>query len=181
MNHEDIVCIPRHVLIRMQNQPCVCPNVAPAPYNIESRDRAVLNDSLHPPLNRSDMATHVALRDAVMRRNLYVPTQLREDRYRLVGYLVSSTGSSEDVAGGKWKLFATEHGRPHRFYMSPVDNRVDMKIAITDKMIVGSNKLRDVWTIPDEITFQSPVLSRSPYKFVELPKNDFTTDFTGYM
>ena len=144
-----------------------------APNQVYTRDMRVLNDPLYPPLNRTDAQSFNAVQNAVAKNQLYVQTRPgANDQYRLVGYLVSEDQTTQDAGGNNWKLFArqTQSNRAD-FYVSPTNNNYDIKVPITDEITVGE-KLRDVYTIPNEVKFNTPLLSKTAYKYIELPKTD---------
>jgi hypothetical protein len=145
------------------------------------RDRRVLNDPLYPPLNRTDAVTHTNLETNIQQRTMYVPTNTVNDKYRLVGYFVSSDASSMDKGGNNWKLMARQKDRHSAdFYIIPANNNYDIKINISNDMVQGSEKLKDVYTIPTQVTFNSPMLNKTPYDFVEIPKTDLSSS-DGYI
>lgn len=164
----DMVCTPKRAYVDVPTQP-----------SSRSRDAKVLNDPLYPPLNRTDTVTHGSLETEVKDRNLYVPTRQQSDEYRLVGYMVSNDATNKDNGGNSWKLFARQKDRnTSDFYMVPSNNNYDIKIPITDDMVVGRHKMRDVYDIPNQVKFKSPMLNETPYTFVDLPKADFVTSST---
>ena len=59
--------------------------------------------------------------------------------------------------------------------MITANNNYDVKIQITDDIVVGE-RLRYIYSIPPSITFKSPMLNQTPYDFVEIPKADLTTE-----
>lgn len=133
------------------------------------RDLRVLQDPLYPALNRPDRGSFELVMENTARREINVPTRTYNDSYRLVGYL---TNSDADIP--KWKMFGRQKDRNRGdFYMVPVDRTQDMKVQITDSIIVG-DKVRDLDTIPTQISFNSPLLSSTPYMFTELPKADLS-------
>jgi len=137
------------------------------------RDYKVLNDPLYPPLNRSDNRTHTDMVQKINRRDMYIRTNDINDTYRLVAYLTNNS-VSRDTGGNSWKLFARQKDRHiSDFYMKPTDNNNDIKIPLTDEIVVGS-RLRDIYNIPNEITFNSPMLNNTPYYVMEVPKADLT-------
>lgn len=141
------------------------------------RDYRVLQDPLFPPLNRTDTVTHDMLERKVNTRNMYVPVNEVGDNYRLVGYLVNKSGGAggSDAGGNNWKLMARQKDRnTSDFYMIPANNNYDIKIHITDDMVVG-DRLRDVYTIPKTLKFNSPMLGSESYEFVEIPKADLSS------
>jgi hypothetical protein len=149
-------------------------------YNVSTRDYRVLQDPLYPPLNRTDAVTHQSLENQIERRNMYVPTNDALDTYRVVGYLVNKD-ATQDAGGNNWKLFARQKDRYMAdFYMIPANNNYDIKIQITNDMLKG-DKLRDVYTIPTSLTIDSPMLNKTPYQFVEIPKADLVGSGTRYM
>lgn len=129
----------------------------------EYRDYRVLYDPLYPALNRTRMGNYVG----AQKRYFNLPTQFSEDTYRIVGYLVNNASSTPT-----WKLMGRLIDR-HRgdFYMVPA-NGSDIKVPINNNMIVGREKLTDFYTIPDTLVFSSPLLERTPYTFVPLPRSD---------
>lgn len=123
---------------------------------VSKRDRAVNADPLYPPLNREPKK----------------PPFYEEDTYRLVGYLVNTNGDKEDT----WKLFGREKRKGMgEFYLVSANKNMDVKIAITENMVVGSNgarKLRDIYDIPDELSIVHPMFSREPYQVIVNPHAD---------
>ena len=149
-------------------------NVEPIKTNhTTERDYKVLNDPLYPPLNRSDNRTHTDMVQKINRRDMYIRTNDLNDTYRLVAYLTNNS-VSRDTGGNSWKLFARQKDRHlSDFYMKPTDNNNDIKIPLTEEIVVG-NRLRDIYNIPSEITFNSPMLNNTPYYVMEVPKADLT-------
>ena len=136
------------------------------------RDYRVLNDELFPPINRSDTNNHTELTNNIINRSMYIKTNNVNDTFRLVGY-VTNNSEEKDSGNNNWKLFARQKDRhSSEFYMTPTNNNNDVKISITDDIILG-NKLRDMYAIPNIISFNSPMLNTSPYQVVEIPRNDF--------
>jgi hypothetical protein len=105
---------------------------------------------------------------------MYVPTNDMMDNYRLIGYLVNQD-DAKDAGGNNWKLFARQKDRNRSdFYIIPANNNFDIKIHISDEMIQGNEKLRDVYTVPKQISFNTPMLNKTSYQYVEIPKADLT-------
>jgi hypothetical protein len=137
------------------------------------RDRKVLEDQLYPPLNRSDNRTHTELVNNITNRNMYIRTNDINDTYRLVGY-VTNNSDEKDTGNNNWKLFARQKDRNiSEFYMKPTDNNNDVKVPITDDIVVG-DRLRDIYNIPKQLTFNSPMFNKDPYNVVEVPKADLS-------
>lgn len=144
------------------------------PSKAQERDYRVLNDQLYPPLNRTDTVTQQMLEKNIDSRNMYVPTNDKMDNYRLIGYLVNKD-QEKDAGGNNWKLFARQKDRnTSDFYMIPANNNYDVKIHITDDMVKG-DRLRDVYSVPNNINFSSPMLNTSSYEYVEIPKADLSS------
>lgn len=138
------------------------------------RDRRVLNDPLYPSLNRTDTQTFNAVTREVRNGNLYQNQRGSGDEFRIVGYL-SNNQEKRDSGGNQWKLFARmRDNNQGEFYIIPVNNNYDMKIPLTTEVIVGE-RLRDVYSIPNELRFKSSLLNDGVYEFVELPKTDFNS------
>ena len=133
------------------------------------RDMRVLTDPLYPALNRTDNTTFNGVADYTQRRIINVPTYTSNDSYRMIGYMINE----DDETSKRWKLFGRMKDRNRgEFYMVPVDRTLDMKVQITDSMVIGTDKMRDVDTIPKEVQFDNKLLAETPYSFVELPKGD---------
>jgi hypothetical protein len=137
------------------------------------RDRRVLSDPLYPPLNRTDRSTYEGLR-----KMLPVSTRPEFDTYRLLGYLRSTSSSPEpDTGGNTWKLFGRMKDRNQGdFYISPANNQDDIKIPLTPEVVKGE-RVRDVYTLPSQLSFNSPLLHGTPYVFAELPKSDLPSSY----
>lgn len=165
-NDEDRICMSRRQLNRLL--------ITGQTFSCADRDRRVLSDELYPPTNRTTCGNHLAMTQAIHRRDMYVPTQHQNDQYRLVAYLTNMEPSSvADSGGNVWKLFGNESTRHvHRFYIVPVNDNYKIKIAITDD-IVASGRLRNIYDLPQSITFKSPLLKPSPYQLTELQREDF--------
>ena len=147
---------------------------------VDTRDRKVVEDQLYPPLNRSDNKTHSELVKNINSRNMYIQTNSINDKYRLVAY-VTNNAEEKDVGNNNWKLFARQKDRNiSDFYMKPTDNNNDMKVPITDDIVVG-DRLRDIYNIPKQITFNSPLFNKIPYNIVEIPKADLINHSDEYI
>jgi len=137
------------------------------------RDRLVLNDPLYPALNRTDRQTLNTVAYQTDVRNFNIPTQDIGDSYHMIGYLTSTDPMNTDKGGNSWKLMGRKYNRNQAdFYIIPINNNYDIKIPLTPDVIIGQ-RLNDIYTIPNEITFNSPFLNKTPYNFVELPKTNF--------
>jgi len=139
-----------------------------------NRDIRVLEDPLYPPLNRTDEPNFNAITTEVKRGDIYVPTNgIASDSYRLIGYL-SNHESVKDAGGNNWKFFGRMKDRyTGEYYISPVNNNIDLKIPLTNDIVVG-DRLRDLYTLPREMRFKSPMLNTGVYEYTEIPKTDFT-------
>lgn len=150
--------------------------------SVQERDYRVLHDPLYPPLNRTDASTYQALRANMQKRNWYNSTSVRasNDTYRLVAYVTSKNqDGTMDAGGNNWKLMARMKDRNTAdFYMIPANRNYDMKIHISDDMVVGT-RLRDLYTIPDELVFNTPLLHKTPYIVTEVDKSDLVFTNNG--
>lgn len=180
--HDNHVCLPKDAYEKLIKPPTII-NKIESPRNTElsstdsvsDRDYRVLSDPLFPPLNRTETAVHSSLQQNIRDRNILLPTSVREthDTYHLVGYLVNKDATI-DTGGNNWKLMARMKDKNTAdFYMIPANKNYDMKINITDEITEGA-RLRDIYTIPNQINFNSPLLNRSTYDFVEVPKGDLS-------
>jgi len=143
-------------------------------YNIvEIRDRKVVSDQLYPPLNRTDNKTHEELVKNINTRGMYIQTNDINDKYRLVAFFTNNS-EERDAGNNNWKLFARQKDRNiSDFYMKPTDNNNDMKVPITDDIVIGE-RLRDIYNIPKQLTLNSPLFNKNPYNIVEIPKADLS-------
>ena len=140
---------------------------------VEIRDRKVVSDQLYPPLNRTDNKTHEELVKNINTRGMYIQTNDINDKYRLVAY-VTNNSEERDAGNNNWKLFARQKDRNiSDFYMKPTDNNNDMKVTITDDIVIG-DRLRDIYNIPKQLTLNSPLFNKNPYNVVEIPKADLS-------
>jgi hypothetical protein len=143
----------------------------------DTRDIRVLKDPLYPALNRSETDTHNSTINAIEQKQLYNTSQDFTDKYRMVAYLTNSD-NEKDSGGNVWKLMARQKNKNQaEFYIIPANNNYDVKIMLNNDMIEGE-KLRDLYTLPNVLTFKSPLLNDTPYTVTELPMTDFTNHYT---
>lgn len=139
---------------------------------VDIRDRRVIADPLYPPLNRSDKMTHQSLLDSQV---FNYKTDGLNDSFRLIGYLTNNDiHHTHDAGGNSWKLFGRMRDRHQgEYYIVPSNNNYDIKIPLTPDVMNGV-RLKDVYTLPNEMSFNSPLLNRSAYLFTEIPKSDLS-------
>jgi hypothetical protein len=159
----------------------VTQNIPPAslPAKGTDRDLRVLQDPLYPALNRSEYDIHNNVVSAIDEKQLYQSSQKYNDRFRLVAYVTSTNSGSDekDAGGNRWKLMGKTKSRNNAdFFLVPVDKNYDMKLMLDNNIVVGE-KLRDIYTIPKQLSFKSPLLHTTPYDVVELPMTDFTQPY----
>ena len=144
----------------------------------QDRDLRVLKDPLYPPLNRTDRSTFDGVVRETENRNINVPTRSSDDTYRLVGYLINKNNDTKDAGGNSWKLMARQTDRNNAdFYIIPTNKDHDVKVPLTQEVFAGGSKFRDVYGIPKEVQFVSPLLNQTSYEFVELPKSSFLDSY----
>jgi hypothetical protein len=135
------------------------------------RDIRVLHDDLYPAYNRADKGSFESVVDKTLERKINVPTRHYSDSYRLIGYL---TNDEDEIK--TWKLMAKQTDRNKSdFFMIPANRNYDMKVQITNDIVVG-DKINDLYNVPKEVKFNTPLLSSGPYKFSELPKGDINDE-----
>lgn len=144
--------------------------------NIDNRDKRVLSDPLFPPLNRTDRNTFNNVVRETKNRNINIPSRDINDSYHLVGYITNKDiNGNTDSGNNNWKLMAREKDKNEsEFYLIPTNNNYDIKIPITQEIVIGQ-RIKDIYSIPKNINFNSPLLNKTPYEFVELPKTDFSS------
>lgn len=146
-----------------------CP-VIPKQEPIDARDRRVLSDPLYPALNRTDASTFTGIAN-MQRINTNNTNNDSIDSYRLLGYL-SNTQQERDAGMNNWKLFGRMKDRHQgEYYIIPANNNIDLKLPLTSDVVIGE-RLRDTFSLPPEMQFNSPMLNQGPYKFTEMPKGD---------
>jgi len=162
-----------HVAHHHVRQPPPPPSFSEALY---LRDKRVLNDQLYPPLNRTE-ADVLANLPPVAYGGAGVTGGRREDTYRLLGYLKANPPHGErDTGNNVWKCMGRMKDRnTGEFYAVPAKTNDDIKVPLTQDIIV-SERLRDIYTLPTEMRFNSPFFHATPYTFVELPKTDLPSD-----
>ena len=150
-----------------------CPSVQKQETNqnanasVDARDRRVLSDPLYPALNRTDASTFTGISN--MPRINTINDSL--DSYRLLGYL-SNTQQEHDAGMNNWKLFGRMKDRHQGdYYISPANNNIDLKLPLTTDVVIGE-RLRDTFSLPQQMQFNSPMLNQGPYTFTEMPKGD---------
>lgn len=62
------------------------------------------------------------------------------------------------------------------YYIIPVDNNLDLKIPLTQDVVVGE-RLRDIYNLPQEMKFKSPMLKSSTYIMTEIPKGEIGSSY----
>ena len=134
----------------------------------------MLHDQLYPPLNRAE--ANVVANRALPRRS--PPDGRTEDSFRLLGYLKSTdtdADNARDAGNNVWKCMGRMKDRhTGEFYAVPANHNEDLKIPLTPDIMV-SERLKDTYTMPSEMRFNSPFFNAGIYTFVELPKSDLTS------
>lgn len=188
MQKKLLVQVQTHAHVQGQNNQKVCMSQSeyhelanhakPVSINYaEQRDRRVMTDDLYPALNRSETGTHNGIVSQIAAKKLYTNTQEFTDNYRMVGY-VTNPDEKKDSGGNTWRLVARQKNRNQAdFFLIPTNNNYSMKIMLDNEMIVGNDKLRDIYTIPKQLQFKSPLLNETPYEVIELPMTDFTNSY----
>jgi len=126
-------------------------NMMPEDRNfIQARDQAVLLNPLYPPLNRQALHEH--------------------DTYRLLGYVVNEE-SRED----SWHLYGRKkNNNQGEFYLRPSDRNTDLKIPLTNDIInTRHSRLRDIYTLPENLVIDHPLFQGYQYSVVEFPQHNY--------
>ena len=135
---------------------------------------------MFPPVNRTDNVNHTNLTNNILNKSMYINTNNVNDTFRLVGY-VTCNDIKKDTGNNSWKLFGRQKDRHFsEFYITPTNNNNDVKIFLTDDIIIG-DRIRDMYAIPNTINFKSPLLNETPYQVVEIPKQDISYNSLNYM
>jgi len=151
------------------------PTLVPPVDPVNMRDRAVVMDQLYPPLGRVERPIFDQLASRVASGLIGYPTRGSPDTFRMVGYMINSENKNDS-----WKLFGRQKfpgSSIGEYYAIPIDDRKsDMKITIKDDMM-PKDKIRDIYSLPNEVTIKSPLFSDKPYTLVELDKADLTSPY----
>ena len=145
---------------------------------VEERDVRVLNDLLYPPLTRTERPTI----DLVLRHapEFNMPTRDSNDTYRAIAYVINTNKSNIDMGGNSWILFGRQLYKGSsrgEFYMLPVNDTLGrMKVFLQDSMMSGE-KIRDIYSLPTTITFNSPFFTEDVYTISEMPKTNYTSQY----
>lgn len=175
-SNDDKICMTQNQFenLTKKNNPYVTKN------DTIVRDYRVIKDDLFPPVNRSDTVNHTNLTNNILNRSMYINTNNVNDTFRLVGY-VTCNDIKKDTGNNNWKLFGRQKDRHFsEFYITPTNNNNDVKIFLTDDIVVG-DRIRDMYAIPNTINFKSPLLNETPYQVVEIPKQDISYNSLNYM
>ena len=142
---------------------------------VESRDRAVLYDTLYPPVSRDTTDNTTRL----LREPRLMPDRDSTDTFRLIGYLVNSN-DNEDV----WKLLARQTTRSQAdFYAESSNRKLDIKVPLTSetaRAADGSNTrpFRDIDNLPDAVTITHPMFKQGAvYNVVQLPRSSLGSGY----
>lgn len=170
---KDHVCIPRKLYNEEKRQEIKDPPKQEIAVQSIDRDRRVLDDPLYPPLNRTDRSTYNGVVRETTARNINIPTNNSFDSYRLIGY-ITTKDTEKDAGMNSWKLMGRQKDRnEYDFYIVPTNNNYDIKVPLTPEVCVGY-RFKDIYSIPKQVQFKSPMLNASYYEFIELPKADFS-------
>ena len=143
---------------------------------IAERDRAVVDDTLYPPIDR--MTRPIADEYLKYKLNGIFGDNTRgaPDTFRLVAYLINSADRAD-----KWNVFGRQKYRGSNqgeYYAIQQCNSHGpcTKIMLNNDIVVG-DQLRDYYNLPSTITFKSPALSDTPYDVIQLKT---TIDYSPY-
>jgi hypothetical protein len=143
---------------------------------VQQRDLNVLLNPIYPPLARVERPIF----DNLIRMNFGQATRGSEDTFRLMGYLLNTNKNDADMGGNVWKLFGRQTYKGSsigEYYVSPVnDHTSDMKIYLKNEMM-PKDKIRDIYSLPTEVHFESPFFSKNAYTVNELPKSDLNSNY----
>lgn len=137
---------------------------------IRERDKAVIHDTLYPPVDRMSRPIADEYLKYKMDGVFGVNTRDTSDTFRLVAYLINSVDRAD-----KWNVFGRQKYRGSNqgeYYIVQQCNSHGpcSKIMLTDDIILN-NQLRDYYNLPSTITFKSPLLDTTPYDVVQLKTN----------
>ena len=134
---------------------------------IATRDTAVLEDPLYPPLGRMPRPLADQYLQYKQERMMTVSSKSTQDTFQLMAYLISSVDRSE-----KWNVYGRQKYRGSSqgdFYAIQQCNSTSQctKIDLTND-IIKNNQLRDFYNLPSSVMITSPLFSTSSYDIVQL-------------
>ena len=133
------------------------------------RDNQVLNDTLYPPLARTERPTFDMLMNNINNPLFNQYTRGPPDTYRLLGYLTPKDGNNQDILEifGRAKYPNSDIGE---FYViKSSNNNRDIKIPLTN----NNSNVKKITDIPNEVKITGKIYN-GIYDFTELPKADLT-------
>lgn len=134
--------------------------------DVVHRDMSVDQDPLYPPLNRPNQNQLVSFVNEPRIRSQ--SSYGNPDRYRLVGYIVSTHDNTD-----AWKLYALQVDRSrYLFYALSANKNLDLKIDLDPSLVKGSDyngqHLRDIYDLPEVMTISHPMFKQNPYQCIPL-------------
>ena len=145
---------------------------------VYNRDAQVLNNKLYPPLGRTERPQFDILMKYINNpenQGIYNEyTRGMPDTYRVLGYLTSKTNNigtmpfidNTLILYGRAKYPNSDMGE---FYVTTSSKVSDIKIPLTNY----NCNIKKITDIPNIVIIQGDLLA-GDYKFIELPKADFT-------
>lgn len=133
------------------------------------RDNQVLNDTLYPPLARTERPTFDMLMNNINNPLFNQYTRGPPDTYRLLGYLTPKSGDTQDILEifGRAKYPNSDIGE---FYViKSSNNNRDIKIPLTN----NNSNVKKITDVPYEVSITGKIYN-GLYDYTELPKADLS-------
>lgn len=139
---------------------------------VYTRDKQVENETLYPPIARTERPQYDMLINYLLKRpDFYVPTRGLPDTFRPLGYLTSSSSTSKNpddifVLYGREKYPKSDLGE---FYITSTNKLSGLKVMLNNT----NSNIKKIYDIPQQINITGNLLTGT-YNYTELPKPDLT-------
>lgn len=141
-------------------------------YTVDTRDRQVINDTLYPPISRTERPQYDILLNYMSKRpDLFnYPTRGSPDTYRQIGYLTTGPSKNPDdilILYGREKYKGSDLGE---FYITSANKFSGLKFMLNNT----NSNVKRLYDIPQKINITGNILAGT-YDYTELPKPDLTS------
>lgn len=137
---------------------------------VKERDRRVRSDVMYPPLGRTERPAADMVYTKLGLFNY--PTRGSPDTYRPIALAKDTASGTIYHLMGRQKYYGSSLGE---YYLATTDRESAVKIPVEDKQT--EPRLRDIYNVPEEITFTDGVYEGKTFKLHELPKSDFQSEY----
>lgn len=138
-------------------------------YDVNDRDRRVLNDLYYPVYGRTEKQNI----DVIANNPLFHQrTREAPDTYRPLALAQDQTNNGMYYLMGRQKYKGSSQGE---FYLIPTDTQNRLKIQLLDSS--NNQLIKDIYNLPQELQLKTGLFAGRTFKLEELQKSDFTSDY----